>query len=150
MAELKVTVAQAPQGTQIKAEDWGSLTKVDVEPDTATPTTGTDAEKAAAKAKQEAEIAAKLEHIGAGDTFLNPAARTTLTLYNEDSNAVDVYLIPGGKPAGLSLAHETLSVPPKGIRVVGPFDPAVYNNAGGSVGLATQSDKIKYILIQTP
>lgn len=120
MAELKPVVAIAPQGVHVAA--MIKLTKA------ADETTA---------AKQ------------ASDTFPNPSGRTIIVLQGGAADA-NVYLIPQGKPGGLTLQPYQIAVKKGEFVIDGPFDPTVYNSASNAVGISTAAADIGILLITIP
>lgn len=118
MAELKTTIAVAPQGAALL--------------NTQKLTAAKDAATAQA---------------GPVDTFANPSGRTILVLVG-GAAAASVYLHALGKPGGLGLKPQEIKLGIGQYWVVGPFDPPVYNNASNAVGLATTAADIAAMLIQ--
>lgn len=83
------------------------------------------------------------------DDFPNPAGRTYLILYNEDSDEQKVTVSPLGRPSGLSVSTYEITIPTKCMAMVGPFDPNLFNNAGGSIQVKpTNANKIRASVLQ--
>jgi len=69
-----------------------------------------------------------------GDQFLNDG-RTILYFKNTNVTTRTVTIATAGTIGGLAIADVTVAVAQDETRIVGPFDPRIYNDASGYVQL---------------
>jgi hypothetical protein len=68
-----------------------------------------------------------------GDTFANDG-QTLLNIFNGGGSPITLTVVTPATVEGLAVADRTYSIPASGRRVIGPFRPSLYNDAGGVVG----------------
>ena len=69
-----------------------------------------------------------------GDQFLNDG-RIVLYLRNTNATTRTVTIATAGTIGGLAIADVTVAVAQDEVRLVGPFDPRIYNDTSGYVQL---------------
>lgn len=69
-----------------------------------------------------------------GDQFLNDG-RTILYLRNTNATTRTVTIATAGTIGGLAIADVAVAVAQDEVRIVGPFEPRIYNDASGYVQL---------------
>ena len=71
--------------------------------------------------------------VSADEFFWDNSGRDVLVVRNRDAaNAATVTIETPVTPGGLALADRTVSVPANSVRVIGPFDRAIYNAQSGT------------------
>ncbi len=69
-----------------------------------------------------------------GDQFLNDG-RTVLYFKNTNATTRTITIATAGTIGGLAIADVTVAVAENEVRLVGPFEPRIYNDASGYVQL---------------
>ena len=69
-----------------------------------------------------------------GDQFLNDG-RIILYFKNTNAAARTITIVSSGTIGGLAIADVAVAVAQDEVRIVGPFDPRIYNDASGYVQL---------------
>jgi len=69
-----------------------------------------------------------------GDQFLNDG-RTILYFKNTNATTRTVTIATAGTIGGLAIANVDVAVAENEVRIVGPFEPRIYNDASGYVQL---------------
>jgi len=74
-----------------------------------------------------------------GDTFQN-SGRQLLIVANGSDSSMDLTIATSATIDGQAVADRTISIPAGESRIIGPFQPGIYNDTGGAVEL-TYSDE---------
>lgn len=88
--------------------------------------------------------------VASADKFLN-TGREVLLVTNGGGSSINVTLTPGGTPGGLALATVVIAVANGTSKLIGPFNPAFWNDSGGFVNVAySATASVVEAVIQTP
>lgn len=84
------------------------------------------------------------------DKFLN-TGREVLLVTNGGGGSINVTFTPGGTPGGLALATVVVAVANGASKLIGPFNPAYWNDGSGFVNYAfSGTTSVTEAVIQTP
>jgi hypothetical protein len=67
---------------------------------------------------------------GGGDTFVNDGD-TFLHVFNGGGGSINVTIAPAGSVNGIGFEDQVVAVAAGANKMIGPFDPAIFNGASG-------------------
>jgi len=83
---------------------------------------------------------------GAGDVFVNTGDQLVV-FRNAAASPRTVTIATPGAPDGLAIDEHDVTVALSSTVIVGPFDPAVFNNASGQVSMTYSTEVNLYVAV---